>query len=347
MNLLVRVTVLFLLAGFIESLPRCEAQGRGGPGQPRPDGSGPWDRDVIVYRASAEGAVEKLATFDRAGVPTIARMNDRRLIAAHQHFPANDEANFDKVAVRFSEDDGKTWTKPQVIRLSGLPQGMRFPFDPTLVPLPDGGVRMYFTSLRGRRFDEERPAIFSAITTNGVDYTFEPGMRFGIDGRPVIDCAVVLHQGTFHLFAPDNGTQLRPNEGPGREPAGGRPRMSIGYHATSPDGLNFTRVADVQIDGRRRWLGNAQSDGNRITFIGTGDPGPPPSGQPRAGLPRGSLWMATSTNGQTWQPVDSPVVSGGDPGAVATDSGGWVIVITGEPRPGTPSSRQNRRPPSR
>jgi hypothetical protein len=214
---------------------------------------------------------------------------------------------------------------------------MRFPFDPTLVPLPDGRVRLYFTSLRGRRFDEDRPAIYSAISTNGVDYAVEPGVRFGIEGRGVIDCAVALHQGVFHLYAPDNGAQLQPGQRPGDEPADSRPRNGIGYHATSRDGLSFTRAEDVRMEGNCRWLGNAQSDGTLITFYGTGN-----SGRRTPGQPRGNLWLATSSDGNSWQSASGPVVSGGDPGAVTTRDGGLVIVITGEPRPGTPGSRRNR-----
>ena len=78
--------------------------------------------DVIAYRVSASGAVEKVATFERAGVPTIARMKDGRLIVAHQHFPENDRESFDKVAVHFSSDDGKTWGAAQVIQVAGLPK---------------------------------------------------------------------------------------------------------------------------------------------------------------------------------------------------------------------------------
>lgn len=277
---------------------------------------GPWDRDVQVWRTARAGSVERVAVFARAGVPTVARLPDGRLIAAHQHFPADLGPDFDKVAVHFSKDDGLTWTEPQVIQLAGLPEGMRFPFDPTLVPLPDGRVRLYFTSVRGRRIDESPPAIYSAVSRDGVSYEFEPGARFGVEGRMVIDCAAVLHREVFHLYAPDNGTGS-PQRG------GERPREGVAYHATSTDGLNFTRQPDVQIEGRRRWLGNAQSDGSAITFFGTGE----------------GLWMATSADGVSWTPVSAPAIRGGDPGAVATRDGGLVVVITGEPRRPSPRGR--------
>ncbi|MCX6011990.1 MAG: sialidase family protein [Chloroflexi bacterium] len=135
---------------------------------PLPETAGPWDQDVLVFQLNADGTVIKTATFERAGVPTIIRMKDGRLIAAHQFFPANNPENFDKVAVHFSSDEGNTWTSPKVIQIVGLPEGMRFPFDPTLVALPDGKIRLYFTSLHGKQFNENMPGIYSAISKNGA-----------------------------------------------------------------------------------------------------------------------------------------------------------------------------------
>ena len=37
---------------------------------------GPWDNDVLVYRVGPGGKVTQVATFERAGVATIARMKD-------------------------------------------------------------------------------------------------------------------------------------------------------------------------------------------------------------------------------------------------------------------------------
>lgn len=291
---------------------------------------GPWNRDVIAYRVVAGGAVVKATTFERAGVPTIARMTDGRIILAHQHFPENDREHFDKVAVHFSSDDGRTWTTPQVIQMSGRPEGMRFPFDPTLVPLPDGRVRLYFSGNMSQTFERGTPAIHSAISTDGVNYTYEPGVRFQLANRMTIDCAAVLHQDLFHLFVPDNGVLLSPGQRPGSEAAGDRPREGVGYHATSQDGLSFTRIDDVTIDGRRRWLGNAESDGEHITFYGTGEG--LNTASKANGRPSGGFWMATSAEGQKWNLVANPLISGGDPGAVKTRDGGLLVVITGESR---------------
>jgi hypothetical protein len=325
------------------------APGGNAGARPAPQrGPGPWDRDVLIYRASAAGEVEKLGLFERAGVPTLARMADGRLIAAHQHFPENAPDDFDKVAIHFSSDEGKTWTDAKVMRLAGLPEGMRFPFDPTLLPMPDGKVRMYFTSLRrpvkppeggvgGEIPAPALPAIHSAISENGINYVFEAGVRFGIAGRPVIDCAAALHDGVFHLFAPDNG-QWNGRQGNGREIGPGP--EGVGYHATSKDGLNFTRVADVRIEGRRHWLGNALSDGKWIYFLGTGEPGgliqaPPPQ--------RGGVWLARSADGAAWELVEMPSVPGADAGIARGKEGGWIILTTGPNRAGTASAVRERR----
>jgi hypothetical protein len=308
-----------------------------GAGSPRRDRSGPWDNDVLVLRVGAGGKRERIAAFERAGVPAAARLKDGRIIAAHQHFPADDDAGFDKVAVRFSSDEGRTWTRPEVIRLRGLPEGMRSPFDPTLVPLPDGRVRLYFTSVRGRRLEDHRPAIYSAVSADGIEYAFEPGVRFGVEGRPVIDCAVVLHDGVFHLFAPDNGAGAPPGTpGAERRPPKDQPREGAGYHATSRDGLEFERRDDVRIDGRRNWLGCAVSDGPAIRFFGTGEGGRPEG--------PGGVWTATSEDGRSWKLDEGfPPVPVADPGAVKLSGGNWLVVGTGPPRPGTPGALRRER----
>ena len=308
------------------------------PPQQRQPPQGPWANDVHVYRIARDGQVRRLATFERAGVPTVARLKDGRLLAAHQHFPEGGGEDFDKVAVRFSSDEGATWTAARVMTLTGLPAGLRFPFDPTLVALPDGRVRCYFTSVKGRRIDLERPGIYSAVSTNGVDYVVEPGVRFRVNRRPVIDCAVALHRGVFHLYSPDNGSAAaasNPGANPRDLPESARPREGVAYHATSADGLTFTRRDDVRLEGAgRRWLGCAYSDGNVLRFFGTRDP----SG---GGGDGPGLWTATSADGQGWKPgPDLPRLPGADPGVVPLRDGSWLLVATGPPVSG-----RRREPP--
>jgi hypothetical protein len=259
----------------------------------------PWLNDVAVFRVDSAGRAHQLSRFSRAGVSSLARLTDGRVVAAYQAFPnGRTDPDFDRVAVRFSTDEGDAWSEPQPIRLIGWPADMRTPFDPTLVTLPDGRVRLYFTSHRGKGPAVDQPAIYSAVSSNGVDYVVDPGVRFHIAGRPVIDCAVVIHQGTFHLFAPENDAAPR------------------GYHAVSPDGLSFTRQPDLSLSGRR-WLGAAHSDGALMTFVGT--------------AVDGALWTATSTDGQAWTAQSRLNVPGADPGAVTRRGGDWLVSVTVPP----------------
>lgn len=294
----------------------------GGPSRNRP---GPWDNDVLVYRVASGGQAEKLGTFERAGVPTAARLKEGRLIAAFQNFPTDNDRDFDRVAVAFSDDEGRTWSKPETISVAGMESGLARPFDPTLVPLPDGRVRLYFTSNRSPDFRRSTPAIYSAISTNGVHYVFEPGIRFGVEGRVVIDCAVALHQGVFHLLVSDNGDAQEFAERPQRDEP---PHAGTGYHAVSRDGLKFERVADVKLPGVGRWLGNMQSAGGKLVFFGTGQ----------------RNWPVTSADGTNWHSTDQSMgIPGADPGAVKLRDGAWLLLVTSAPRADTPSARQ--RPP--
>ena len=294
---------------------------------PTPDRSkpGPWDNDVIVIRIGTDGSQERLATFERAGVPTAARLQDGRLVAAYQSFPADDERNFDRVAVRFSSDEGRTWTASTPIVVEGMEAGLARPFDPTLVPLPDGRVRLYFTSNRNANNARSVPAIYSAISADAIHYAFEPGVRFAVEGRVAIDCAVALRDGVFHLIVPDNGTL---DDLAAADARSAPPRGGTGYHAISRDGLTFERLADIGLTGGDRWLGNLVSDGGRLVFFGTG-PGP---------------WPVASADGVTWaRSATGAQLAGADPGAVKLKDGSWLVIATGPsvrrapgPQPPTP-----------
>ena len=99
-TLVIAITALALTVETIEGAEPLSIDRRNRPG--------PWDQDVLVHRIDTNGVLQRMAVFKRAGVPTVARWKER-LIAAHQHFPEDDNANFDKVAVHFLES-GKAFT---------------------------------------------------------------------------------------------------------------------------------------------------------------------------------------------------------------------------------------------
>ncbi|MBN8456683.1 MAG: exo-alpha-sialidase [Verrucomicrobia bacterium] len=295
--------VLAAVGGHAQEPPRNQPSG------PNRNGPGPWNNDVVAYRITPGAPPEKLANFGPAGVPTVARTKDGRLIAAFQWFPNDNDRFFDRVAVRFSGDEGESWTDAAPIEVNNMDPSLMRPFDPTLVPLPDGKIRLYFTSNQRSARGPGEPAIHSAISADGIHYEFEPGARFAIRGRMVIDCAAALCDGVYHLVVPNNGDA-------GRPPGGNNPSGESGsaYHAVSKDGLHFERIEDLTLPDRRgRWLGNLTNATGGLAFFGTG-PG---------------RWPITSKDGKTWTETERPVpVPGADPGAVKRRDGSWLLLVT-------------------
>lgn len=299
------VIVSVLLPIFSVAQPRPHNLVPQGPGQR----TGPWDNDLVIATSKDGLAFEQGTRFvERGGVPHVATDAKGRLIAVFQWFPLDKSESFDKVAVKVSEDHGKTWGETTPIVVKGLPEGYMRPFDPTLVLLEDGRLRLYFTSHGPER---RTPAIYSAIGSDGVSFEFEPGARLAVDGEKVIDCAAVRLERTWHLYAP---VQEGP---PGR-----------GYHAVSDDGLSFRRVEDVSMKGDRRWLGCAIATAEGIRFYGTG---------------RGGVWSATSKDGAKWTPDEQTKAQGADPGVARAADGTYVLVGTGPRRPDAGRQQPPRR----
>ena len=283
------------------------------PGTPAP-APGPWDNELVVQRVAADGTASTVATFGRADVSSIARLQDGRLAIACQAFPKDDRAHFNRIAVRFSGDDGRTWGEPNPIVVANMDVALAPPFDPALVVLPDGRVRLYFITHTGTDASPGQTAVHSATSTDATHYDYEPGVRFTVPGRVVVDCAAALHEGVFHLVVPDNGT---PAEFLERRRRGEPQPGGNGYHATSTDGLVFTRAADLPLSSTRdRWFGNLLSDGSQLLFFGSG-PGP---------------WPMTSADGKRWAPaVTSMRMPGVDPCALRLRDDSWLVVATREP----------------
>jgi hypothetical protein len=314
--------------------PPPNAPGAQGPLVPR--GKGPWDYDLLVARVPpAEpmggpsmgfAAPVDSKTFDRGGVACLCRDAKGRIVAAYQWFPQMNPSGFDKIALRTSTDEGKTWTAPKVVTVAGLPDGAARPCDPTLVLLPDGKLRLYFTS----HLPNAKAATYSAISSgdDSTVFTFEPGERFAVSGEDVVDCTVARLGDTWHYFAPVWAADAT--------------RRLLAYHATSKDGLTFGAQPTLSLDApappkgvgpkvklapHYKWLGCAltTADGKALRFIGTMAPG--------------GLWSARSSNGSDWKLEDFPVKTGADPAAVELKDGSLLVIATGPARPGTPSAK--------
>jgi hypothetical protein len=271
---------------------------------------GPWNRDLHLCR-SGDGRTfsDSRVIVERGGVPCVIRDSaedydtESRLIAVFQWFPLDDRSSFDRVAVIFSRDEGRTWTRPLRIAVDGLPEGAMRPFDPTVVRLSDGRYRLYFTSQMPSR---RKPGIYSAISSDAVSYTFEPGLRSDTDAT-VVDAGAIFWRGQWHMFAHYSGQAGPPSPG----------RANFGYHAVSRDGLNFTKLADVEGPQGANWIGNPVIVGERLRYYATG---------------QGGIWSAESLDGATWRADPAVRAQGGDPSVVRLGDGAWMMIAVGERR---------------
>lgn len=265
--------------------------------QPGPT-DGPWNHDLwVAYSGDGLSFGEASRFVERAGVPCVIRDSQGRLVAVFQWFPFDDADAFDQVAVAFSKDGGTTWSSPAKVTVAGMPANLMRPFDPTLVQLEDGRYRLYFTS--NERVGGGRPAIYSAISSDGLAYTFEPGARFAPDAGTV-DASVVRFEGAWHLFS----HTMEANTGQG-------------FHAVSSDGLSFAELPMVDAGGGRQWIGNAVVQGQALRYYGSG---------------RDGVWSATSPDGSAWTLDAGTRLSGGDPSAVVMSNGEVMLVYVGRAR---------------
>ncbi|MEO8666466.1 MAG: T9SS type A sorting domain-containing protein [Ignavibacteria bacterium] len=261
----------------------------------------PWKRPLKICSSIDGVSWTGVQTFqDSSGVPCVIKLPSGILISAFQWFrqPAG-SLTWDRVAVKFSGDNGISWTIPQPIVVNGLPVNFARPFDPTLTITDSNRIRIYFSSGLNMVLDTSINT-YSAISDDGINYTMDPGFRFSLSDRLVVDPALIKFRGQWHLVNPvtTGGTGA--------------------YHNVSPDGMNFTRVVDIVSDPSHQWIGNfIEMDTNVLRFYGSGM----------------SIWYSSSPNGGMWSSFTNTNITGGDPSVVKISGGNYLMVYTGPPYP--------------
>jgi hypothetical protein len=200
----------------------------------------------------------------------VVQRQDGSLLAAFQWFPEDNDEAFDNVAVSSSTDGGATWSDPELIVVDGLPDGYQRPFDPTLVVLEDGSVRLYFTSsVEERPKEGQTIQIYAATSVDGVTYVYD-GEVFAIDGKYAYDSAAVLYEDVWHIATPHASN-------------------NSAYHGASTDGLNFMLSDEFAVDTKVNWTGNLYTLENIAYFFGTA-----------AKDASGGIWFSESTDMAEW-----------------------------------------------
>lgn len=218
-------------------------------------------QDRLLIAASRDGLDWQrlnLVLNDSAAVPDAIVTRDGLVYAYFQglwtHF-------IDGIMLGISADGITGWTFSEV-RIPGTEGWRGRPCDPD-ISFRNDTFRLYFT---GDPTGDMTPETYSAVSADGMNFTLEPGIRFGVTGEMVLDPSTLWTGDTLQYFA------------------GGAPQ-GRNWHTRSVDGLNFTREPDFQLEqlmmangleapGGYRWYGfsnNPTLRGIRSLFSANGD----------------------------------------------------------------------------
>jgi uncharacterized protein (TIGR02145 family) len=267
----------------------------------QPSNNGPWNNPLkIAFSNDGINFNSEKIFQDSSGVPSAIKWKGDTLVCVFQWFrqPIN-SVTWDRVAVKFSFERGKSWTEPVPIIINGLPSNYQRPFDPTLVVLDNNKLRMYFSSgIQISQGLDSAINTYSAISSDGINYQFESSARYDNPIQKVIDPAVINFGNEWHYISPKGA----PQDG--------------AFHCTSNDGLIFSEKAIIPSDNFHNWTGNFMVDNSsELRFYGCGQ----------------NIWFNNSSDGYIWQGYNTTNLRGGDPTVVKIDNSDYLAIYVGEP----------------
>lgn len=131
----------------------------------------------------------------------------------------------EKLSLIKSTDQGASWTAKETVYIKGL--GDKVAVDPAPFLMDDGRVRLYYFDIEGSKNPAEDFKIYSAISTDGINFA-EEGVCFSNPGT--LDPDVIKVDDTWRLYTGDIENNAT-------------------ISATSSDGLNFTKEGTAYSGG--------------------------------------------------------------------------------------------------
>lgn len=201
-----------------------DLQPRMGRGLPPPNGprNGPWSTRLMLA-ASTNGLDFTRLHFvlsDQASGPNVVIGAENR---ARVYYVDYGNSNVIACAVQSDPSSLTNWTHSRVhIQTIALPAVAS---NPTVVMLSDHRYRLYFAR------SWPQPGIYSALSTNGNDFSEEPGVRISgfSNGIRISDPLILKTENVWRLWC-----------GP-----------DVQITANSSDGLTFHRSGDFRVEGAR------------------------------------------------------------------------------------------------
>jgi hypothetical protein len=190
---------------------------------PRPArGNGPWATRIMLATSTngLDFARLHFALSDQAGVPNAMTDLEQH---ARVYYVDFGNGNILACAVQQRANNFTNWSHRRV-RVTGLPDVQAAePVDPCVVLTGDGRYRLYYMQAA------PLPSFYSAISSNGLDFVKDEGVRFTAAPRPCFDPLVLRVRNEWQLWGgPDGGVRAR-----------------------STDGLSFTAIGELRVEGAR------------------------------------------------------------------------------------------------
>lgn len=128
----------------------------------------------------------------------------------------------EQIGLMKSTDNGTTWSEREFVAIKGEGVANIVPVDPAPFLLPNNQIRIYYFDIAGPKdvSSKSKFKIYSAISTDGLNFTQESGIRYEEEG--VLDPDVIKVGDVWRLYV-------------------GNPEGQKVISAISTDGLNFTR----------------------------------------------------------------------------------------------------------
>lgn len=198
--------------------------GAGGPqagGTGQPGGQPAVTKDQTYFTTSSDGLTWAEGTLlaEQASVPEVIYTSKGEYWAYWVDFSKASGPGTEQLGIAHSTD-GVNWDMMGNAQIADL--GSMVPVDPDVMELPDGRLRLYFYDIGG---PQGQNTIYSAVSSDGVNFTPESGTRFTLAN--VYDPnVVVLPDGRYRMYL----------------------NMADIISATSSDGLTFTKDDGVRVE---------------------------------------------------------------------------------------------------
>ncbi len=108
----------------------------------------------------------------------------------------------EQISLIRSKDNGQTWLDKQQVTFEDIDD--KIPVDPAPILLDDERVRLYYFDINQERDpmkDSSENTIYSAISTDGVHFTQEEGIRFSHES--IYDPMVLYAEGMYRMYIGD------------------------------------------------------------------------------------------------------------------------------------------------